>query len=166
MRRILLVLGLGVAGLGSPCAAVAGALERPPEEACDYLAGEGLAAADRYREFRAGQYYCWSLRKEVPAGDARRDSIRYEAQGSAEIVSRLALELRVASPGQAQRAQKAFLGYVKVLVKKALGEDPPAEIDAAVMSARPGRWPLAGADLVLEKAKAPAAGYDLTFRVE
>jgi hypothetical protein len=81
-------------------------------------------------------------------------------------VSRLTLDLRVVSASEVQAAHKAFLGHVKALVKQALGEDPPPPLDAAVMAGRPGRWPLAGADLVLEKANTQGASYDLVFRIQ
>jgi hypothetical protein len=152
--------------LALPSSSALAGLERPPETACSYLAEEGLGSADRYREYRGGQFYCWSLRRPIAAGDPKRHEVRYEARGSAEQVSQLGLELHVFSTSEVQRAHKLFLGYVEALVRRALGEDPPPDLAPAVMAARPGRWPLGGAELVLEKRQVRASSYELVFRIE
>jgi hypothetical protein len=162
---MLLTAAILFPALATTPVAAAG-LAKPPDEACAYLDEEGLGTADAYREYREGKYYCWSLRKNLPAGDPQRHVVRYSAEGSADEVSSLLLDLRVVSRSEVQRAHKLFLEYARALGKKALGEDLPEEVGKAVMSAKPGRWPVAGAEVVIEKAHVEGAAYNLLFRIE
>ncbi len=165
MRRFPLAIVLWLV-LAAPQALAAG-LTLPPEEACAYLAEAGLPAATDYRAYRDEKYYCWSLRRDLPAGDPVRHRVRYTAEGTAEAVSTLTLELQVVSASEVQRALRLFLDYAKPLVRAATGQDLPEDVGKAVMSARVGRWQAGGADLVLEKANVRGAmSYDLVFRVE
>lgn len=165
MGRLLFVSGLCLAALASPT--LAAGLALPAEEACGYLAEAGLPAANEYRPYREGQYYCWSLRRDLPAGDAQRHRVRYTAEGTADAVSVLVLELQVVSASEVQRALRLFLDYAKPLVRAATGQDLPEDASKAVMSARPGRWQVGTADVVLEKANVRGAmSYDLRLRVE
>ncbi len=164
MRRLLLATGLWLA-LAAPHALGAG-LALPPQEACGYLAEAGLPAAD-YRAYREEKYYCWSLRRDLPAGDPVRHRVRYTAEGAADAVTTLTLELQVVSASEVQRALRLFLDYVRPLVSAATGQDLPEDVSKAVMSARPGRWQAGTADLILEKANVRGPmSYDLVFRVE
>lgn len=165
MRRLLFATGLWLAA-AAPSALAAG-LALPPEEACGYLAEAGLPTANEYRAYREGKYYCWSLRRDLPAGDPVRHRVRYTAEGSADAVSALVLELQVVSASEVQRALRLFLDYAKPLVRAATGQDLPEDVSKAVTSARVGRWQVGGAELVLEKANVRGAmSYDLVFRVE
>jgi hypothetical protein len=165
VRRLLLATGLWLA-LAAPPALAAG-LALPPEEACAYLAEAGLPAASDYRAYREEKFYCWSLRRDLAAGDPVRHRVRYTAEGTAEAVSTLTLELQVVSVSEVQRALRLFLDYAKPLVRAATGQDLPEDVSKAVLSARPGRWQVGTADVVLEKANVRGAmSYDLLLRVQ
>jgi len=165
MRKLLLASTVLVPLL-TPALSLAAGLVRAPDEACAYLAEDGLGGTGDYREYRPGKYYCWSLRKEIAAGDPQRQSVRYTAEGTEEAVSSLTLELQVPSRSEVQRGHMLFLEYARALVTKALATEMPEEIGKAVLAARPGRWPLAGAEVVIEKRQVKGEGYELALRIE
>ena len=92
-----------------------------PEVAWSYLAEAGLPTANDYRPFREGRFYCWSLRRDLAAGDPVRHRVRYTAEGTAEAVSALVLELQVVSGSEVQRAHRLFLEHAKTLARAATG---------------------------------------------
>jgi hypothetical protein len=164
--RVLPIATLVLAAPLLPSVADGAGLVKPPEEACSYLVEQGLGTADDYREYRQGKFYCWSLRKPIPAGDPQRHNVRYTAEGSAEAVSALVLELQLVSRSEVQRAHRLLLDYARELTKQALGEDLPEDVAKSVISARPGRWPVAGAEVTIEKRQVQGLTYELVFRIQ
>ena len=165
MLRRLLVTGLCLVAVTTP---VRGAgLALAPEAACSYLAEAGLPAANDYRPFREEQFYCWSLRRDLPAGDPVRHRVRYTAEGTAEAVSALVLELQVVSGSEVQRAHRLFLEHAKTLARAATGQDLPEAVGKAILSARPGRWREGETDFVVQKSSVRApTSYELVLRIE
>lgn len=165
MLRRLLMTGLCLVAVTTP--ALGAGLALLPEAACSYLAEAGLPAADDYRPFREDQFYCWSLRRDLPAGDPARHRVRYTAEGTAEAVSALVLELQVVSGSEVKRAHRLFLDHAKTLAHAATGQDLPEAVGKAILSGRPGRWREGETDFVIQKSSLQApTSYEFVLRIE
>ena len=166
MRNFILSSVLFVAlNLVSVGNASANGFQADPAVACDFLAQEGLRTRGGYQG--SGDIHrCSSRRRNVISGGGINNSIRFVAQGYAQTVRQLRLELQVNSLSGVQRAHRTLAEHAMSLTKKALGVDMPGEIEAAILSAVPGTWSVNSSTVTLERIVAGAAGYELRFRIQ
>lgn len=157
-----------MAALLAPLALAVTAADRgmriEPQRACAFLGDHGLPTRGGYRASGDG-FECRSRRRSLIGGGEVNNSIRYVARGDQHAVTRLTLELQVNSRPSVQRAHRQLLDYADVLLDKALGESMPGEIEASVLSAVRGEWPLGGATVALDRVSLGGPGYELRFRL-
>jgi len=167
---VVLVAALaGCAGGSSPDEAVgtpagAGTLSLKPDEACGLLADKGLRTVGGYQATVQGVYLCSSFEKVIPAGEPVFDTLKYFAQGTAEAVNQLSVQLLLKSPGDAQVAFRYLLQSVEALTQRALGAPVPDAAQVAIRSGVTGSWPVAGATLTVERISAFTTTLVVTLR--
>jgi hypothetical protein len=135
-----------------------------PTVACDFLAAEGLRTRGGY--LATGDVYrCRSQRRNLVGGGRVSNSIRFVAQGNADAVTQLRLELQVNSRSAIQRAHRQLADYSRSLMQAALGVALPEEVEAAILSAVNGSWVVAGSTVSLERVVSGAPLYELRFQI-
>ena len=134
-----------------------------PRSACDLLADQGLPTAGGYLPAGGGTLICSSHRKALPLGDAAPHSLRFAAQGTAEGVTELTLELELRSPGDVQAALRMLLRSAETLTERVLRTSVPAQAQVAIRSGVSGTWSLAGAILKVERVSTFATGIVVTL---
>lgn len=100
------------------------------------------------------------------SGGQINNSLRFVAQGTAEMVTQLTLELQVNSRTTVQRAHRQLVDHARPLMMNALGAEMPEEIEAAILSATIGDWELNGSKITLERIVLGGPGYELRFRIQ
>jgi hypothetical protein len=171
------IVALALVGCASPTAtgpeAAAGSpparstptgLPLTPQTACNLLADQGLAATGGYLPAGGGVYLCSSFKKVLPVGDAVPDTLQFFAQGSAEAVTTLKLELDLRSPGDVQAALRMLLAPVGALTERVLGAQVPEQAQVAIRSGVSGSWPVAGATLKAERITTFTTSFVVTLQ--
>ena len=143
----------------------AGGFRADPAVACDLMAEQGLRTRGGYRA--GGDIHgCTSQRRNLISGGHLNNSIRFLAQGDAEKVTRLALELQVNSRTGVQRTHRHLVEYARSLMMNALGIGMSEEIEAAILSAITGSWEAGDSQVTLERIVLNAPAYELRFRIQ
>jgi len=117
-----------------------------------------------YQATVQGVYLCSSFEKVIPAGEPVFDTLKYFAQGTAEAVNQLSVQLLLKSPGDAQVAFRYLLQSVEALTQRALGAPVPDAAQVAIRSGVTGSWPVAGATLTVERISAFTTTLVVTLR--
>jgi hypothetical protein len=160
-RGALLVSVLGIVPCGG---AWAGGFQAEPAVACEFLAREGLRSRGGYSG--SGEVHrCRSRRRNIISGGGINHSIRYVAQGDAERVTRLTLELQVNSRTGMQRAHRHLVEGARALMANALNAPMPEDIKAAILGATKGSWSVAGSTVTLDRIALGGPGYESRFRI-
>ena len=136
-----------------------------PAVACDFLAQEGLRTRGGYQG-RGDIHRCRSQRRNLVSGGRVNNSIRFVAQGDAQTVTRLTLELQVNSLSAVQRTHRQLVDYARSLMTNSLDADMPEEIETAILSAIRGSWSVNGSTVTLERIVLGGPGYELRFRIQ
>jgi len=165
MRQLLVVI-IAVACLFSATttADTGSGLRLEPAQACDLLADQGL----RTRGFRADtdEFSCRSQRRALSGGGQPRHTVRYRALGTQGSVDHLVLELQINSNNAVQRAHGQFVDRARVVFRRALDKALPAEVEAAILGAVAGSWPVNGNRVTLERITAGSPHYALRLSIE
>ena len=143
----------------------AGGFRADPAAACDFMAEQGLRTRGGYRA-SGDSHGCTSQRRNLISGGQLNNSIRFLAQGDAEKVTRLTLELQVNSRTGIQRAHRHLVDYARVLMMNALGIEMSEEIEAAILSAIKGSWEVGDSLVTLERIVLNAPAYELRLRIQ
>jgi len=156
---------IAVLGLMPVDGAWAEGFHAEPSLACDFLAEEGLRTRGGYRA-SGDVHRCRSQRRNLIGGGNVNNSIRFVAQGNADAVKELRLELQVNSGSAVQRAHRQLVGYGNALLQAAMGTEMPDEIEAAILSAVSGSWSVGGSTVSLERIVLGGPGYELRLRIQ
>lgn len=136
-----------------------------PSVACDFLAPKGLRTRGGYRA-SGDLHSCRSQRRNVTGGGRVNNSIRFVAQGDAQAVTQLRLELQVNSRSAVQRAHRQLVDYGRALMQAALGVDMPEQVETAILSATIGTWSVARGTVSLERIVSGSPQYELRLRIQ
>lgn len=136
-----------------------------PTLACDFMAAEGLPTRGGYRD-SGDRHHCRSQRRNLVSGGAINNSIRFVAQGDAESVTEVRLELQVNSRTGEQRTLRQMVEFGRSLIMAALGAEMPEEIESAILGATAGSWDVRGGTVRLERITVAAPGYELRLRIQ
>jgi len=165
MRNASIIASLLLAAsLLSVGEALAGGFQAAPGVACDFMAADGLRTRGGYRS-HGGMHQCSSQRVNIISGGPVNNSIRFVAEGDAQTVTQLRLELQVNSLTGVQRTHRRMADYSRALIKNALGAELPEETEAAILAATPGNWVVDGNHISLERIVLGAPGYELHLRI-
>ena len=151
-------------GIPSVAGASSGGFQAEPSTACDFMAEKGLPTRGGYRA-SGNTYHCQSRRRNVISGGRTNNSIRFVAQGDAQTVSQVRLELRVNSLTGVQRSYRRLAEYAATLLQKGLGAELSEAMEAAIMGATQGTWPVDGSTVTLKRIIAGGSGYELRFEI-
>lgn len=135
-----------------------------PQRACDLMADQGLST----RGFRedSDAFTCRSQRRALSGGGQPRHTVHYRALGSGGTVERLRLELQINSTSGVQRAHRQLADRAQVLFERALDRDLPEAIEAAILGAVQGAWPINGHLVTLERITAGTPHHELRLTIE
>lgn len=166
LRGIWLSLAPALLLLLAAPAFPAGGLALAPEPACRLLKEEGLQARGSYREASKGRYRCSSFHKNLNAGGAVPHDLLFFAEGNAETVDRLGLELRIRSREDVQRALRILADTAEKLAQRGISQSLSPEVRNTILAGTDGRWMLGANVLQLERDAFTAAGFELKFTIE
>lgn len=144
--------------------ALAGGFQTAPSVACDFMAADGLRTRGGYRA-NGDMHQCSSQRVNIISGGPINNSIRFVAEGDAQAVTQLRLELQINSLTGVQRTLRRMADHSRTLIKNALGAEIPEEVEAAILAATPGTWAVDGSHVSLERIVLGAPGYELRLRI-
>lgn len=163
--KVLTLLGF-IAGTGSLLPGTAGAAGwgLPPDEACALLGDRRLAARGEYRP-SGDVHQCRSARRNITGSSDVPHDIRFVAQGDADLVRRLRLDLRVNSRSGVQRALRRLADDAELLTQQGIGEALPAAVREAIMGATDGEWPVGDRKLMLNRITAGAGLFEMRFSI-
>ncbi len=164
-NHFLNLLLFSVLSIVSLSGAWAEGFQAEPTIACDFMAEEGLRTRGGYRG-GGDSHRCFSQRRSLMSGGQINNSIRFVAQGNAEKVTQLTLELQVNSRTAVQRAHRQLVDHAKLLMMNALGAEMPEEVEAAILSATKGVWEVGGSRVTLERIVLSSPAYELRFRIQ
>ncbi len=164
-NHFLNLLLFSVLTVGSMSGAWAGGFQAEPSVACDFMAEEGLRTRGGYRG-SGDSHRCSSQRRSLMSGGQINNSIRFVAQGNAEQVTQLTLELQVNSLTAVQRAHRQLVDHARPLMMNALGAEMSEEIEATILSATMGAWEVGGSRVSLERIVLSSPAYELRFRIQ
>ena len=155
---------VAIACLGAAQGAAPGPVS-DPTIACRLLADQRLPARDDYRERRDGAYGCLSGPQRLAVGRPLPHEIRYQAVGDRSRVAQLQLGLALRSPGEVQTAYRELARLADLLTTRALATALPEEAVRAIGAGTPSTWPVAGAEVALERivGAAPALRFVIRF---
>ncbi len=161
-REISLFAVLGIIYSGG---AWSSGFQANPSIACDFMTEEGLRTRGGYQG--SGDIYrCRSQRRNLVSGGSVNNSIRFIAQGNAETVTQLRLDLQVNSRTGVQRAHRQLIDHARSLMKNALNRGMPDEIEAAILGANMGTWNVGASSVTLKRIVGGVSGYELRFRIQ
>ena len=100
------------------------------------------------------------------SGGRINNSIRFVAQGDAEKVTQLLLELQVNSLTAVQRAHRHLVDHAGSLMLNALGVAMSKDIEAAILSATNGSWEVGDNQIRLERIVLNVPTYELRFSIQ
>ena len=143
----------------------AGGFRADTAAACNFMAEQGLRTRGGYR-VSGDIHRCTSQRRNLISGGQLNNSIRFLAQGDAEKVTRLTLELRVNSRTGIQLTHRHLVDYARSLMMNALGVEMSEEIEAAILGAITGSWEAGDGLVTLERIVLNAPTYELRFRIQ
>lgn len=136
-----------------------------PNEACGYLATEGLSTGAYHAP--AGDYFCIGsvhLGDDLPVPN----EIHYMPTGVANRITRIQLGAETYNFDSAVDRQTLSQAarIAPTLVTRALGETLPAEAVQAFRSGKTGSWQIGGATVRVEREDhAPGRGYTVYLRI-
>ena len=137
-----------------------------PDIICQWMQSERFSGRSEYARVRDDLYRCATLRKPIRRGEPLGSDVRYLAEGTAEAISLVRLEMRMRSFRQPQQTLRRFLAYVDTLTQTALSTVLPEDVSTAIRSGVTGHWQLSGKTVKLEKLHVMSGSYDFHFSIQ
>lgn len=137
-----------------------------PEIICQWMESERFGGKSKYASVRDDLYRCATLRKPITRGEPVGSDVRYVAEGTAEAINQVRLEMRMRSFRQPQQTLRRFQAYADTLTQTALSTGLPEDVSTAIRSGVTGHWPVAGKTIELEKLHVMSGSYDFHFSIQ
>ena len=137
-----------------------------PEIICQWMQSERFAGKSKYASVRDDLYRCTTLRKPITRGEPVGSDVRYVAEGTAEAIDQVRLEMRMRSFRQPQQTLRRFRAYADTLIQTALSTGLPEEVSIAIRSGVTGDWQVSGHTIKLEKLHVMSGSYDFHFSIQ
>jgi hypothetical protein len=103
-----------------------------PEEACGYLADQGLAGRKWWNDYEQ-DYGCASNYRQIGPGGPLPNNLAYYGEGTKNTVERLWLVLNVNNRAEANSGREALLKAAQALSERVTSHKLPSEISRAIL---------------------------------